>query len=160
MQGMIKHNNLEQKEVTPLTLTDLYDIADSNNVSVYHFPLYPLKSISTPGNIGIDVDQIKTSIDEKEHLAHELGHCMKYAFYTGSSPYELRSQKEYRANKWAIEHLVPYHLLVTTIKNGLVSSWELSEYFGVSESFMKKALDFYSNKLMFQNFKKRKVKIK
>lgn len=154
MQSMIKHNSSEQKEVTPLTLTDLYDIADSNKISVYHFPLYPLKSISTPGNIGIDVDQMKTSLDEKEHLAHELGHCMKYAFYTGSSPYELRSQKEYRANKWAIEHLVPYQALVSLIKSRPITLWELAEHFNVSESFMKKVLDFYSNKLIFQNRKK------
>lgn len=151
----ICNKKLNRQEVKPLTLTELYNVADLNNISVYHFPLHPLRSISTPGNIGIDADQMKTSIDEKEHLAHELGHCMKYAFYTGSSPYELRSQKEYRANKWAIEHLVPYNILAKTIKRGIVTSWELSEYFDVSENFMKQALNFYSDKLIQQNFIKK-----
>lgn len=135
-----------------MKLNELYNIADENNISVYHFPLYPLKSISVPGNIGIDADRISTSQEEKECLAHELGHCIKYAFYTGSSPYELRSQKEYRADKWAIKHLVPYHLLVRAVKKGITTVWELAEHFEVSEEIIKKALKLYSEKLILMNF--------
>ena len=81
-----------------MTLAQLYNIADQNAVAVYHFPLRYVKSMSVPGNIGIDADQIETETEEQSLLAHELGHCIKYAFYTGSSSLELRAQKEYRAN--------------------------------------------------------------
>ena len=43
----------------------------------------------------------------KEHAAHEVGHCIKGAFYNRNAALDLISQHEYRADKWAIETLVP-----------------------------------------------------
>ena len=132
-----------------LTLTQLYTIADTNNIPVYHFPLYPLKSMSVPGAIGIDANQLKSHSEEKEQLAHELGHCIKNAFYTGNSPYELRAQKEYRADKWSIQHLIPFPKLLNALHNGITEIWELAEYFEVSENLIKKSLKLYESKLIY-----------
>lgn len=129
-------------------INDLYDIADRNNISVFHFPLGPaIKSMSVPGAIGIDADCIETTSEEQTKLAHELGHCMTGSFYTGSSPYELRSQKEYRANKWAVHTLIPFDELVEALENDITESWELAEYFNTSQDFIIFMLKFYENKL-------------
>lgn len=138
------------KERDSMTLTQLYDIADTNNVAVYHFPLYPLKSVSVPCSIGIDTDQIHSLKEEKEQLAHELGHCIRYAFYTGKSPYEVRAQKEYKANKWAIQKLVPYDMLINALKHNITELWELAEFFDVSEDLIKKAFTLYEDKLIYE----------
>lgn len=131
-----------------MTLIQLYDIADQNKIAIYHYPLHPIKSASVPGTIGMDADQIKNNIEEKEVLAHELGHCIKYAFYTGHSPLELRAQKECRANKWAAVNLVPFNELMDALNNGVVEIWELAEHFEVSEDTIRQAACFYEEKLM------------
>lgn len=130
-----------------MELSQLYNIADENDIQVYHYDLSPVKSMSLPGVIGIDANYLTSNIEEKECLAHELGHCMLGAFYTGSSPLELRAQKEHRANRWAIEKLVPYSELLDACKNGICEIWELSEYFNVSHEFMTKVVKKYENLL-------------
>lgn len=131
-----------------MTLVQLYDIADQNDIAVYHFPLYPVKSVSVPGTIGIDADQVENDTEEKHLLAHELGHCIKYAFYTGNSTLELRAQKEYRANKWAVEALIPLDDLSDALENGITEIWELAEYFNASEHMIEFALRLYEESLI------------
>ena len=132
-----------------LTLTQLYDIADKNNIPVYNYPLNPIKSMSVPGAIGIDCKKTKSETEEKEQLAHELGHCLTNSFYTGTSPYELRAQKEYRADKWAVKTLIPYDKLLNALKHNITEIWELAEFFDVSEDLIKKALKLYESKLIY-----------
>ena len=80
----------------------------------------------------------------KEHAAHEVGHCIKGAFYNKSAALDLISQHEYRADKWAIETLVPRDELEEQIsRNNLDSLYLLSEHFAVSEDFIKKACIHY-----------------
>ena len=131
-----------------MTLNALYDIADKNNICVYHFDLAPIESMSTPGHIGIDADLIQDVADEKEKLAHELGHCIRGAFYTGNSPYELRTQKEYRATKWEIQTLIPFREFCTALDAGITSPWELAEYFEVPEKLIHSALTLYEAKII------------
>ena len=131
-----------------MTLNQLYDIARNNNINVCHFPLSPIKSISVPGYIGIDIHQINTVSEERECLAHELGHCMKNVFYTGASTLELRTQKEYRADKWAIQTLIPFEELLRVLQSGRTEAWEIAEHFEVSECFVNKALNLYEYKLI------------
>ena len=80
----------------------------------------------------------------KEHAAHEVGHCIKGAFYNRNAALDLISQHEYRADKWAIETLVPREELEEQIgRNNLDSLYLLSEHFAVSEDFIKKACIHY-----------------
>ena len=80
----------------------------------------------------------------KEHAAHEAGHCIMGAFYNRSAALDLISQHEYRADKWAIETLVPREELEEQIsRNNLDSLYLLSEHFAVSEDFIKKACIHY-----------------
>ena len=137
-----------------MTLIQLYDVADQNNIAVYHFPLQSIKSMSIPGRIGMDADQIETNVEERHLLAHELGHCMKYAFYTGSSSLELRAQKEYRANKWAIETLIPFDELIDVLENGITDPWELADYFNIDEHMVIFALQLYEGKIIDWKSKK------
>lgn len=128
-------------------LYDLYNIADNNKIEVYHYPLYPLKSMSTYDAIGIDADQMETTTDEKECLAHELGHCMTGSFYNIHT-LETRDRMEYRANRWAIRQVLPFDDLEKAFENGITEIWELAEYFEVSEEFIQKAVSLYEEKII------------
>ncbi len=131
-----------------ITLNKLYDIAEENNIIVYDFSLNPVKSMSVPGAIGIDSKHIETKAEERVCLAHELAHCVQSAFYTGCSPFELRERYEYRADKWAIQKLIPFDRLSDALSKGIKTIWELAEYFEVTEDYIKKALKLYEEKLM------------
>lgn len=75
-----------------------------------------------------------------EQMAHEMGHCMTDAFYEGYSPFELREKHERSANEWAVREILPFSELCEAVKDGCRELWELSEYFNVSEDFVKKAI--------------------
>lgn len=79
-----------------------------------------------------------------ECFAHELGHCMTGSFYKGYSPLELREKHEYTANKWAIKKLIPFSALIRAGKEGCRERHEFAEYFGVSEAFIQKAVDYHA----------------
>lgn len=126
-----------------MTLIQLYDIAEFNNIDVDYFPMKEAISISAPGLIAMDVDKIETSIHEKVCLAHELGHCQTSSFYNVYSNCDIRTRHEYRANKWAIKNLIPKTELKKAFKKGIREVWELAEYFEVTENFMRKTVEYY-----------------
>ncbi len=49
---------------------------------------------------GLNYSRIKTSCEEKELLAEELGHYYHNALYNANTDKLIIEQKEYRANKW------------------------------------------------------------
>lgn len=130
-----------------MTLISLYDIAVQDNTDVYSFDLGKCESLSLLDDgycfIAIDPFKIKSEADEKVKLAHELGHCETGAFYNEYAVCDVRSKHEYTANKWAIKKLIPEDELKEACKF-CNNRWELSEYFGVTEDFMQKAMDYYS----------------
>ena len=129
-----------------MKLNALYDIADNDGVIVecYDFTHSPSVSVLNDGvcYIGINPLMLNTSADEKVKLAHELGHCETGAFYNMYSPLDIRAKHEHRADKWAIKKLIPEDELKQACKS-CHNRFELAEYFGVTEDFMQKALDYY-----------------
>lgn len=128
-----------------MNLVELYQIADKNNIVIDNFPMRAIIGLSIPGSIAIDYKKIKSSVMEKECLAHELGHCLTGSFYNEYSPLDLKEKHELRAERWEIENLVPYPEFKTAVHNGLQEVWQLADYFNVSENFMKKTIDYYKN---------------
>lgn len=135
-----------------MNLTSLYNMAECDNIDVLSFGMKECESISLSDNgkcfIAIDPFKIESEADEKVKLAHELGHCMTGSFYNEHSPFDIRSKKERSADKWAITQLIPEDELKSAFKSGCENRWQLSEYFGVPEDFMQKALDYYSEQAL------------
>ena len=131
-----------------MTLTNLYNIAECNNIRVYSYNLGLIDSLSVSIDnnffIALDPFKIKSEADEKVKLSHELGHCETGAFYNEYSPFDIRSKHERTADKWAIKKLIPEDELKEACRY-CRNRWELSEHFGVTEDFMQKALDYYSS---------------
>lgn len=129
-------------------LDDLYALAEEEHIEIFAFSLPSTSSVSIMEldrtcYIGIDPFKVDSYVQEAQHLAHELGHCITGSFYNKYSNCDIRARHEYKANKWAIKKLVPEDELKRAIDQGLTEPWELSEYFGVTTPFMKKAMEFY-----------------
>lgn len=92
--------------------------------------------------IGID-SKDKTEQEIVVHKAHELGHCMTGSFYNKYAKFDLVSKHEYKADKWAIKKLTPKDELVEAMEIGYTETWQLADYFEVTEDFVIKALKFY-----------------
>ncbi len=134
-----------------MNLDDLYNIADVENVEIIPHQLPKTKSISIQTDnfecyIGIDENQMASTAEMKEKLAHELGHCVKGAFYNRYSKFDVVSRHEYKADKWACEMLMPKEEVEEAFQQGYVEIWQLAEYFDVTEEIVKKAMRIYFDK--------------
>lgn len=139
------HNN--EKRNKPLSTAALYELAARRGVPVYRFDLKTVPSLSIMDEGGRCTVGLAPTLQGKEErlcLAHELGHCITGAFYNRSSSGAVRGKCEYKADKWAFYHLLPPAALEEAAGNGMTQPCELAEYFGVSEEFLLRAMDYYA----------------
>ncbi len=139
-------NSLKQERITEIS--QLYELADTLGVGVVGFCMPESRAMSLMDEhgrcmIGLDNSRNYSLSEQKTMLAHELGHCRTGAFYNQYTPLSLREKCEKKADEWAILHCVPFDALIFACKSGIHTRYELAEYFGVSEHFMKKAIDYY-----------------
>ena len=130
------------------TLQEFYHIADQENIVVDHFALSKREALSImdlDGEcfIAIDPQRLSGETDERNKLAHELGHCITGSFYNQYSDYDCRQHHENRADKWAIKNLIPVEELDDAVAGGFTEIWELAEHFGVTEEFIRKTVCYY-----------------
>ena len=93
--------------------------------------------------IGMDYSVLKDEAIKRVHLAHELGHCKTGAFYNRWAACDVRQKHEHRADKWAIEEMIPVCVLDKAIADGHTEMWDLADYFHVTDPFMRKAVCCY-----------------
>lgn len=129
-------------------LNDIYEIAEDHQIIVYSYDMAKSQSLSFTRKgscfVSIDPMQLNASSEEKVCLAHELGHCCTGSFYNKENVLDVRSRHEYRANKWAVMQLVPWEELHQALERGIIATWELAEYFEVTEDFIHTAIKVYS----------------
>ena len=134
-----------------MTYDDLMRLADGGGIQVLDAELPTVESCSVllpdwSCAVGIDPARITSSADAVSKLAHELGHCFRGAFYNRHSPYDLVCQHEYKADRWAVETLMPREDVDAAMRDGAVEVWQLAERFGVSERLVRRALWIYYDK--------------
>lgn len=127
---------------------ELYDLASRQNIAVLRYPMKGIGSMSLmePDGkcyIGVDDRVLDGGIQERMHLSHELGHCLTGSFYNLYAAIDCRQRHENHADKWAIETLIPVDCLDDAIAQGHTELWDLADYFGVTEDFMRKAVCWY-----------------
>ena len=136
-------DDVSEKEMT--NIQELYDICSRENITIDFIDCPKCGAISLFGSGGcaIGIDSQTPARLLKERTAHEIGHCVKGAFYNRYATADNISQHEYRADKWAIENLIPKSELIKAIKKNLDSIYLLAQHFDVSEDFMIKACRYY-----------------
>ena len=127
---------------------NLYEIAKQQNIEVLSFSLPENESMSVmleDGRcfVGMDDSVRDGSVQERVHLSHELGHCATGSFYNRYAAVDHRQRHENRANKWAIQALIPVEALDDAIAEGCMEVWELADRFQVTEEFIRRAVCLY-----------------
>lgn len=126
-------------------MVQLYEIAAEHNIEIFSGNIPLTKSMSVPGAVCLDYGLAYSGAEERVHCAHELGHCIRSAFYTRSEPVYIRRRMENRADRWAIKTLVPKAELEQAVRSGYTEAWQLAEYFDTTTEFMQMAMFFYQN---------------
>ncbi len=131
-------------------VTALYCLAEKLDVPVYWYAMdsaaESLVVEVAPGHTAIALDPLKFKdlSDEKYKLAHELGHSATGALYRLDTPLDERGRSEQRADRWAIELLLPFQLLQAAVHEGRSDLAELAEYFQLPQAFVEKAVAYYT----------------
>lgn len=130
-----------------MEIRSLYDFAKQQNIAVCDFPLPETGSMSLMEDgkcyIGMDESVRDGSVQERVHLGHEIGHCVTGSFYNIHAAIDCRQRHENKANKWAVQALIPVDDLDDAIADGCTEVWELAERFQVTEDFVRKAVCYY-----------------
>ena len=130
-------------------MLQLYSVADTENIVVEYLRLKsPMRGFycKEPGclpYIGLDYS---LHSDRRLHrcvLAEELGHHFTTAgqhitkrYYSTQDRLTL-DKIEYKALRWAANHLIPEDDLLDVIASGLCEIWELAEEFDVTDEMMR-----------------------
>lgn len=122
-------------------MQELFEIADEEGIETIYGDYPDIKSMSCGKYIALDANL--TSVQERSCYAHELGHCVRGAFYTRKDSAVVRAQCEHKADKWAIKKLVPEDELERAVNCGHTEIWDLADYFNVTEELMRKAVCLY-----------------
>lgn len=94
--------------------------------------------------IFLDKERLATAPEEKSVLLHEGGHYATGSTHEIDSPFDLVEKHEYKADKWAVERAFSEEELDEAVAGGHTELWDLADYFGVTEDFMKKAVCWYT----------------
>ena len=138
-------------EEKPLqTVSDLFEFAEEVGIDIDEYKMAWAESLSIPlpnGTcaIAIDPSKIISTADAKAKLAHEMGHCCTGSFYNKYAACDVRQKHENRANRWAIQKLIPEEELDDAVANGCTDIFSLAEHFEVTEDFMRMAVCWYTH---------------
>lgn len=108
-------------------------------------------SIFQEGYVFIDPSKFGSEAELKCALAHELGHAISGAFYNVYSLYDDRAKCERKANRRAVEILMPVDDVRRALHRGIVQPWALAEHFDVTQQFAEMALDIYADEITRQH---------
>lgn len=101
-------------------------------------------SDGTHHGIFLDIEKIRTLAQELEAVSHEWAHLDGGYLYTLDAPYAVRRKAEVKADRAQIRKVIPYEEMNAAIRAGLTEWYELADWFGVSEVFVKRAYDYYT----------------
>lgn len=126
----------------------LYDRIAALGYEVVEVHTRALKaSVFQAGYVFIDPTKFDSEAGLRCALAHEIGHIETGSFYNIYSLYDIWDKCEYKANKRAIEILMPYPDVVKAIHKGYLTAWALADFFDVTQDFAQMALDIYADSL-------------
>jgi len=135
-----------------MTIIELIDYLEENDIFVKEKSFSNIMAISIrlPIDLCFAVAYDKSKFTETSELisalAHEAGHCFSNALHTDQ---KSSGKCEYSAHKWVINNLIPFIKLKDAVeKKHIGTSWELAEYFDISESYIIRAAQYYKQKNM------------
>lgn len=96
--------------------------------------------------INLDMNRMNTEEDVRVSLAHEIGHVQSGTLYFNNSTKLYKGSAEYRADYRAAQIVMPIYDLKDCISKGITETYDLAEFFGITEEYVKRILYIYENK--------------
>ena len=132
-------------------MEDLLETAEVFNIEVTYEKTNYVKAMAVKfkGNDYINLNRalIEDYKEEKWCLAHEIGHCtMQNSYYNADTSIYAKKRREYKADMKASELTINIEDLQKAIKNGIATTWDLSEYFEIPEKAVARAIQIYKNR--------------
>ena len=129
-------------------LIQIYDeIKKDKAINIYNYKIngFDAATIEIDKNYGIFVDYSKLGSQHEEFMrvAHEIGHCKTGSTHHLNSPLEIVEKHEYKANKWAVNKLLPFEEIKKAGEKGITEFSELADYFDLPEEFIRLSYDIY-----------------
>ena len=128
-------------------IISLYNELNRAGVRFYHWNMGEDRAatVEMGGQYGVFMDfgNIRSGAEELVAVAHEGGHIATGATHKVNSPFDLVEKHEHKADRWAIEKLIPEEELDEAVAAGCTELWQLAEHFAVTEEFMRKAVCWY-----------------
>ncbi len=149
----IKEKESRAFEETVTELSEIYEEIDKRNIDLVGRPIefvntdadaVTFKFYNEKYSIVLDTSKVKTIAQIKTTFIHEIGHCATGCTHHLDSSLDLIGQHEDRANRWAVERFLPFKEMQHAMQAGLTESWQLAEYFDVSEKAIRWALSYYT----------------
>ncbi len=121
---------------------------EASGVAVVDCPLRENQCLSLADGalIAVDTARFATRQEEATALIHEEGHFTSGAFYVPYSPYQVKAQAEYRADKAAAFKRIPLCELVEQMRQGR-DVWEIAERFNVTAEYIWRVYTIYRDNL-------------
>lgn len=136
-------------------ISDLYNKANKNNIDIINYSFSKTKKAVCLYKencfkvIVIDKNNIKSQAEEKTILCEELSHYETNNLYfldsTANSPLgkQNRIYCEGKTRIYAIKKYLPCEEIKKAITKGHKTTYELANYFNVTEEFITKAINYY-----------------
>lgn len=128
--------------------SDFYDYCTSNDVDVIPFDRLPAMAATVRYqgfySVGVNFSKVQSIRTLRTALMHESGHLRTGALHKVYSPYQIVQQSEYRADADSFQRYLPPEEILHAMENGFCSPCELAEYFDLDESYIKKALHYWT----------------
>jgi len=130
-----------------MTLEEMLELSNSEGIVVEYCDFSPpLNGLYWSSPILYPVIMLGKHLQDNHQqlrcvFAEELGHhfttvgqCVPKQFYNYGARLAT-SKAEFKAMRWAVSYLIPEDDLLDVIGSGLYESWELADYFNVTEEF-------------------------
>ena len=132
-----------------MLLDEIFERAENEGIEIDEINSRQVSAMSFPdGWIAVDRSKFESEAAFKTALAHELGHVETGSFYRIETPLYTKAKCEYKANKRAIQMLIPQDELLSALRHGIVEVWQLAEHFGVTEQMINRACCLYQEKII------------
>lgn len=128
--------------------SEFYRYCDQHDVDVIPFDRLPADAATVfyKGyyGVGVNFQRIRGVRHLQTAFMHELGHLHTGALHKVSSPFQLIQQNEYRADADSFKRYLPPDEIRAAMQAGYTEPWQLAEYFNLEESYIKKALHYWT----------------
>lgn len=128
--------------------SDFYDYCTDNDVDVIPFDNLPADAATVRYHgyysVGLNFRRMNTLRQVRTAMMHESGHLHTGALHKVNSPFQLVEQNEQRADADSFRRYLPPDEILEAMHCGYTEPWQLAEYFDLEESYIRKALHYWT----------------